>query len=156
MTKPVGPNFIQRRLDPATPLGEIVFGFMMVLKRAPDESAPLGMNRQMMGPLATPARDDFYPGMNIQLRDVQPLETRITGMTSLGHSRVLSWWCCRAFPQWCRFWLCSVRRTRGECREECCPPRSSASAATGGLTHASGSIVGLALLLVGVSILLRG
>ena len=31
MTNPVGPNFIQRQLDPASALGEVLFGLIMVL-----------------------------------------------------------------------------------------------------------------------------
>jgi hypothetical protein len=31
MTNPVGPNFIQRQLDLASALGEVLFGLIMVL-----------------------------------------------------------------------------------------------------------------------------
>jgi hypothetical protein len=31
MTNPVGPNFIQRQLDPASALGDVLFGLIMVL-----------------------------------------------------------------------------------------------------------------------------
>lgn len=33
MTNPVGPNFIQRQLDPASVLGEVLFGLIMELTR---------------------------------------------------------------------------------------------------------------------------
>jgi hypothetical protein len=62
MTNPVGPNFIQRQLDPARTLGIIRQMMELLLK-----------------PLAARAgREDFYKGMSVPLRDAKPLETRTT------------------------------------------------------------------------------
>ena len=62
MTNPVGPNFIQRQLDPARTLGIIRQMMELLLK-------PLA---------ARAAREDFYKGMSVPLHDANPQETRIT------------------------------------------------------------------------------
>ena len=81
MTNPVGPHFIQRQLDPAT----------------------LGIIRQMMELLletlaARRAREDFYQGMSVSLRDAKPLETRITRDDITVALANFRWWCRRACP----------------------------------------------------------
>ena len=61
MTNPVGANFIQRQLDPASTLGII------------------RLIEPLLEPLvARAALENSYQAMSVQLRDAEPPETRIT------------------------------------------------------------------------------